>query len=106
MTFARLSIILAQGLVVDAAAFLALSNGMFWIELYGLPPSPAAAGDSTPAQLEPLTRKMIFGTDWPGVPSIAVNARAVTALCPTRRRPLAWSCAGNALRVYNLKLPA
>jgi len=46
---------------------------------------------------------MIFGTDWPGVPGIARNARAVSALCPdeeTARLVLA----GNASRVYNLKL--
>jgi predicted TIM-barrel fold metal-dependent hydrolase len=47
---------------------------------------------------------MIFATDWPGVPGIATNARAVAALCPdaeTRSLVLA----GNAARVYNLKLP-
>ena len=52
-----------------------------------------------------LTRKMIFGTDWPGVPGIAANARAVAALCPDEETA-GLVLAGNALRVYNLKLPA
>jgi predicted TIM-barrel fold metal-dependent hydrolase len=47
---------------------------------------------------------MIFGTDWPGIPGIALNARAVAALCPdeeTRRLVLA----GNAARVYQVDVP-
>jgi hypothetical protein len=48
---------------------------------------------------------MIFGTDWPGVPGIAKNARAVAALCPDgSTADLVLS--GNAAQVYNLKLPA
>ncbi len=45
---------------------------------------------------------MIFGTDWPGVPGIARNARAVAALCPDEATA-ALVLAGNAARVYNLK---
>jgi predicted TIM-barrel fold metal-dependent hydrolase len=48
---------------------------------------------------------MIFGTDWPGVPGIARNARAVADLCPSEE-VAALVLAGNAARVYNLKLPA
>jgi uncharacterized protein len=46
---------------------------------------------------------MVFGTDWPGMPGIARNARAAAELCPARR-PRRWCWPGNAARVYNLKL--
>ena len=105
--FRSLQVVLAhggRGWWYDAAAFLALSHERVWIELSGLPPSRlrdyyARHGWSR------LTRKMIFGTDWPGVPGIARNARAVAALCPSDE-VAALVLAGNAARVYNLKLPA
>jgi uncharacterized protein len=46
---------------------------------------------------------MIFGTDWPGVPGISRNARAVAALCPAEATT-ALVLAGNACSVYNLKV--
>ena len=87
-----------------ALADPALVNEHVWIELSGLPPSRLReyyARHSWPR----LTRKMIFGTDWPGVPGIARNARAVAALCPDEFTA-ALVLAGNAAQVYNLKLPA
>jgi hypothetical protein len=45
---------------------------------------------------------MIFGTDWPGIPGIAANARAVASLMPDEETA-ALVLAGNATRVYNLK---
>jgi predicted TIM-barrel fold metal-dependent hydrolase len=48
---------------------------------------------------------MIFGTDWPGIPGIAANARAVARLMPDEDTAAAV-LAGNAIRVYNLKAPA
>ena len=47
---------------------------------------------------------MIFGTDWPGVPGIAKNARAVVEICPDEETA-ALVLAGNACRVYHVKLP-
>jgi predicted TIM-barrel fold metal-dependent hydrolase len=105
--FRSLDVVLAhggRGWWYDAAAFLALSHERVWIELSGLPPSRLRdyyARQSWPR----LTRKMIFGTDWPGVPGIARNARAVAAVCPSDE-VAALVLAGNAARVYNLKLPA
>ena len=46
---------------------------------------------------------MIFGTDWPGIPGIARNARAVAALCPDEETQ-GLVLAGNAARVYHLPL--
>jgi len=46
---------------------------------------------------------MIFATDWPAVPGIAKNARAVAALCPDEETA-ELVLAGNAARVYRLPL--
>jgi uncharacterized protein len=103
--FRDLDVVLAhggRGWWYDAAAFLALAYDHVWIELSGLPPSRLpryyARHDWTR-----LTRRMIFGTDWPGVPGIAANARAVAALCPDPET-IALVLGGNAARVYRLKL--
>jgi predicted TIM-barrel fold metal-dependent hydrolase len=45
---------------------------------------------------------MIFATDWPGIPGIAANARAVAALCPDEETA-SLVLAGNAMEVYQLK---
>jgi uncharacterized protein len=104
--FPGLDLVLAhggRGWWYDAAATLALMNEHVWIELSGLPPSRLKhyyARHDWPR----LTRRMIFGTDWPGVPGIAANARAVAALCPDEHT-VDLVLAGNAIRVYGLKLP-
>jgi predicted TIM-barrel fold metal-dependent hydrolase len=103
--FRRLDWVLAhggRGWWYDPAAFLALSNEHVWLELSGLPPSRLQTYYARHSWTR-LTRRMIFGTDWPGIPGIATNARAVAELMPddeTRDLVLA----GNAVRVYNLKL--
>jgi uncharacterized protein len=102
--FRSLDLVLAhggRGWWYDAAAFMALASERVWIELSGLPPSRLReyyARHNWPR----LTRRMIFGTDWPGVPGIARNARAVAGLCPDGQTA-ALVLAGNAARVYNLK---
>ncbi len=105
--FRQLNVVLAhggRGWWSDAAAFMALSSERVWIELSGLPPSRLREYYARHNWAR-LTRRMIFATDWPGVPGIAANARAVRELCPdeaTARLVLA----GNAMRVYNLKAGA
>jgi uncharacterized protein len=103
--FRSLTIVLVhggRGWWYDAAAFLTLSNERVWIELSGLPPSRLREYYSH-HNWDRLVRRMIFGTDWPGVPGIARNARAVAALCPDEETA-GLVLAGNAARVYNLKL--
>lgn len=103
--FPELDIVLAhggRGWWYEQAAFMAMSNPRVWIELSGLPPKRlpeyyAAAG------LHRLARKMIFATDWPGVPGTDTNARAVADLVPPEDVPAVLG--GNALRVY-ADLPA
>ena len=83
-TSARLDVVLAhggRGWWYDAAAFMALTNPHVWIELSGLPPSRLQKYYAR-HNWNRLARRMIFGTDWPGVPGIARNARAVAALLP------------------------
>jgi uncharacterized protein len=105
--FRSLTLVLAhggRGWWYDAAAFLALSNERVWIELSGLP--PARLRDYYAKQnWNRLTKRMIFGTDWPGIPGIAANARAVARLMPDDDT-IAAVLAGNAARVYNLKAAA
>jgi predicted TIM-barrel fold metal-dependent hydrolase len=103
--FRRLDVVLAhggRGWWYDAAAFLALSNERVWIELSGLPPSRLQTYYARHNWAR-LARRMIFGTDWPGIPGIARNARAVAALCPDGETA-DLVLAENAARVYNLKL--
>ncbi len=102
--FRSLTLVLAhggRGWWYDAAAFLALSNDRVWIELSGLPPSRLRDYYSR-QNWSRLTRRMIFGTDWPGIPGIAANARAVANLMPDETTA-AQVLAGNATHVYNLK---
>ena len=99
--FPDLQVVLAhggRGWWYDAAAFLALSHDQVWIELSGLPPKrlPDYYGRF---DLSRLARKWIYGTDWPGVPGQAANARAVAGLgLLDDVVPLVLG--GNALRVY------
>jgi uncharacterized protein len=99
--FPQLTVVLAhggRGWWYDAAASLALLHENVWIELSGLPPHRLPQYYAR-FGLERLARKFIFGTDWPGVPGIARNARAVAAL-GLGEEVLAGVLGGNALRVY------
>jgi predicted TIM-barrel fold metal-dependent hydrolase len=105
--FRELDVVLAhggRGWWYDAAAFLALSCERVWIELSGLPPSRLRDYYAR-HNWSRLSRRMIFGTDWPGVPGIAANARAVAAICPDEETA-GLVLAGNAARVYTLTVPA
>ena len=97
-----LNVVLAhggRGWWYDAAAFLALMRDeRVWIELSGLPPKRLPDYYAR-HDLRRLARKCIFGTDWPGVPGIAANARAVAKL-DLDEADLAGVLAGNARKVY------
>jgi hypothetical protein len=99
--FPDLDVVLAhggRGWWYQAAAFLALSNPHVWLELSGLPPKRLPdyyAG----FDLGRLSRRWIFATDWPGVPGVAANARAIVELgLAPDVVPLVLG--GNAMRVY------
>ena len=104
--FPDLTIVLAhggRGWWYDAAAFITLMRPNVHIEISGLPPGklPDYYGNF---DLERLARKMIFGTDWPGVPSPSANARAVANLGLTDQT-LARVLHENATRIYRLDHP-
>jgi predicted TIM-barrel fold metal-dependent hydrolase len=104
--FPDLTIVLAhggRGWWYEQAAFLSLMHANVWLEVSGLPPQrlPDYYGSS----LRRLAPKMIFGTDWPGVPGVRRNARAVekvllAAGCTADE--VAAALGGNAARVFRL----
>lgn len=98
--FPGLHVVLAhggRGWWYGAAAFLALAHETVWIELSGLPPKRLAEYYRD-VDLARLSRRWIFGTDWPGVPGVAANAQAVADLVPADVVPAVLG--GNAYRVY------
>jgi uncharacterized protein len=104
--FPDLTVVLAhggRGWWYDQAAFLALQRANVWIEVSGLPPQrlPDYYGSS----LRRLAAKMIFGTDWPGVPGVERNARSLEKVllgagCSREDVAAAWG--GNAAQVFGL----
>jgi len=80
--FPTLKVVLAhggRGWSYDTAAFLALAKPNVWLDLAGLPPSRLPSYYAR-FDLPRLAAKWVFGTDWPGIPGIARNARAVSDL--------------------------
>jgi predicted TIM-barrel fold metal-dependent hydrolase len=100
--FPQLQIVLAhggRGWWYDAAASLALSHDTVWLELSGLPPKRLPTYYAK-YDLGRLASRWIFGTDWPGVPGTAANARAVVGLgLPDDVVPLVLGL--NAAAVYH-----
>jgi predicted TIM-barrel fold metal-dependent hydrolase len=101
--FPTVDVVLAhggRGWWYDAAAFMALARPNVWIDLSGLPPRrlPEYYRAHNWAR---LTRRFLFGTDWPGVPGPAANARAVAGLLPDDET-VGLVLAGNAERVFGV----
>jgi predicted TIM-barrel fold metal-dependent hydrolase len=99
--FPSVDVVLAhggRGWWYDVAAFLALNNPHVWIELSGLPPKRLPDYFQR-FDLGRLARRWIFGTDWPGVPGTAHNARAVVDLGLSDEVATAV-LGGNAAQVY------
>ncbi|MGO9080463.1 MAG: amidohydrolase family protein [Streptosporangiaceae bacterium] len=104
--FPELTVVLAhggRGWWYEQAAFVALMRPQVWLEVSGLPPQRLA--DYYGPALRRLADKMIFGTDWPGVPGVERNARALEkallgAGCTAEQVAAAWG--GNAAGVFGL----
>jgi uncharacterized protein len=104
--FPGLTLVLAhggRGWWYEQAAFLALMRRNVWLEVSGLPPHrlPDYYGPTLPR----LAAKMIFGTDWPGVPGVQRNARALQKVlidAGGRDEDVAAALGGNAMRVFGL----
>jgi hypothetical protein len=102
--FPDLSVVLAhggRGWWYDAAAFITLMRPNVWIEVSGLPPKKLPDYYKN-YDFGRLARKMIFGTDWPGVPGPKANALALTDL-GLEHETLEKILYKNALRVYALE---
>ena len=103
--FPDLTVVLAhggRGWWYDAAAFITLMRPNVWIEVSGLPPQRLPHYYKN-HDFEKLARKMIFGTDWPGVPGIKANALSLIDL-GLKRETVELILHGNAERVYRLEM--
>jgi uncharacterized protein len=99
--FPGLTIVLAhggRGWWYDAAAFMTMMRSNVWIEVSGLPPKKLPEYYKN-FDFERLAPRMIFGTDWPGVPSPGSNARSFFEL-GLERETLEKILYKNALHVY------
>jgi predicted TIM-barrel fold metal-dependent hydrolase len=108
--FPGLTLVLAhggRGWWYEQAAFLALMRPNVWLEVSGLP--PRRLPDYYGPPLARLAAKMIFGTDWPGVPGVQRNARELQKVlqdagCPAA--DVAGALGGHAASVFRLGAPA
>jgi predicted TIM-barrel fold metal-dependent hydrolase len=104
--FPDLTVVLAhggRGWWYDQAAFLALMRPNVWLEVSGLP--PARLPDYYGKDLARLAPKMVFGTDWPGVPGVQRNARALEkVLVEAGASPnqVTLALGGSAARIFRL----
>jgi len=80
--FPSLNVVFAhggRGWWYDVAAFLALAKPNVWLDVAGLPPHKLPTYYAR-HDFPRLATKMVFGTDWPGIPGVARNARALAGL--------------------------
>ena len=98
--FPGLNVVLAHGGRrgwLDAAGFQALAHATGWVALARVAPKRLPEYYAR-HDLARLATRWIFATDWPGVPGIAANARAVAELVPADLARLVLG--GNAAAVY------
>lgn len=102
VAFPDLPILLAhagRGVWYQEAALLATLHRNVYLELSGLPPRNLPAYFP---QWEELVDKMVFGTDFPGVPSVGENVRAlVEVLGAEAARKVLWE---NGARLLGLPI--
>ena len=104
--FPDLTVVLAhggRGWWYDQAAFLTLMRARTWLEVSGLP--PARLPDYYGRSLARLAGKMVFGTDWPGVPGVQRNARTLEQVLLTSGATpdqVTLALGGNARRIFGL----
>jgi predicted TIM-barrel fold metal-dependent hydrolase len=105
--FPDLNVVLAhggRGWWYDQAAFLVQMRPNTWLEVAGLP--PARLPDYYGTSLGRLARKMVFGTDWPGVPGVRRNAGALAEVlraAGSTDDDVALALGGNAVQIFRLQ---
>ncbi|MDQ7794767.1 MAG: amidohydrolase family protein [bacterium] len=100
--FPRLTILLVhggRGFWYDRAFFLARLHPNVYLEIAGLPPRKLLVYYP---ELERLAGKVVFGSDWPGVPDIRGNLEAIRSL-PLAPDTVAAILGGNAARILDRK---
>lgn len=99
--FADLNFVFAhggRGWWYDVAAFMAQSKPNVWLDLAGLPPKKLPEYYRN-FSLSRIAGKMIFGTDWPGVPGARRNVDALAGL-GLSEETLIGVLSGNAAKVF------
>lgn len=99
--FPNLKIVQAHGgraFWYDIAFFLAKRHQNVYIDISGLPPKNLLKYFP---ELEKIGDKMIFGSDWPGVPSIKANIEAIQKL-PLKTETKRKILGENALKLLKL----
>jgi predicted TIM-barrel fold metal-dependent hydrolase len=87
-----------RGWWYDVAAFMAQSKPNVWLDLAGLPPKKLPEYYQR-FELAKIAQKMIFGTDWPGVPGARRNVEALMGL-GLPQDTLAGVLSGNARKIF------
>jgi predicted TIM-barrel fold metal-dependent hydrolase len=99
--FPRLNLVMAhagRGFWYDRAFFLSKLHPNVYMELSGLPPSKLMTYFP---ELDRITEKVIFGSDWPGMPWIRRNMEAIREL-PLPAEGVENILGGNAARLLRL----
>ena len=99
--FPALKLVMAhsgRGFWHDRAFFLSKLHPNLYMEISGLPPAKLMTYFP---ELPRNTDKVIFGSDWPGVPSISGNIKAITNL-PISEAGVDNILGGNAARLLDL----
>lgn len=99
--FPRLSLVMAhagRGFWYDRAFFLSKLHPNVYMELSGLPPAKLMTYFP---ELDRITEKVVFGSDWPGMPWIRRNMEAIREL-PLPAEGVENILGGNAARLLKL----
>ena len=80
------------------AYFLARLHANMYMEISGLPPQKLL--DYFP-ELERVADKVIFGSDWPGMPHIGRNIEIIRSL-PLKEETVEKILGGNAARILGI----
>lgn len=99
--FPQMNIVLVhggRGFWYDRALFLARLHPNIYVEIAGLPPQNLMKYFP---EIDKITDKVIFGSDWPGVPSIKKNIEAIKQL-PLTKEAIDKILGGNAARLLNV----
>ncbi|MBI2355047.1 MAG: amidohydrolase [Deltaproteobacteria bacterium] len=102
--FPRLNLVMAhsgRGFWYDRAFFLSKLHANVYMEISGLPPAKLMTYFP---ELARNTDKVIFGSDWPGMPAIRENMDAVGRL-PISADGVEKILGGNAARLLQLTTP-